>query len=130
MTATLKLGKIEVDVVHREIKNLHLSVHPPTGRVRIAAPQRMEAEAIRLFAISKLDWIKKQQRKLEDQARETPREFLERESHYVWGKRYLLSVEELNESPSVDLRHNRLLLKVRPNADFAKRRQVVEDWYR
>jgi len=128
--ATLKLGEIAVDVVHRDIKNLHLSVHPPTGRVRIAAPERMESEAIRLFAISKLDWIKRQQRKLDGQARETPREFLERESHYVWGNRYLLSVKQLDEPPTVELRHKNLVLQVRPTADHAKRQQVVEDWYR
>lgn len=109
--ATLRLGKIAVDVVHRDIKNLHLSVHPPTGRVRIAAPERMESEAIRLFAISKLDWIKRQQRKLDGQARETPREFLERESHYVWGKRYLLNVQEADEPPTVELRHKNLVLR-------------------
>ena len=75
MGTTIQLGTVEVDVVLKDIKNVHLSVHPPTGRVRIAAPDRMNVEAIRLFAISKLDWIKKQQRKLREQDRETPREF-------------------------------------------------------
>ena len=130
MTARIELGDVAVDVVLKDIKNVHLSVHPPTGRVRLAAPQRMDMDAIRLFAISKLGWIKKQQRKLQEQERETPREYLERESHYVWGKRYLLSVDEVNEPPSVELKHNKMLLRVRPESDEAKRQQIVEDWYR
>jgi len=90
----------------------------------------MDMEAIRLFAISKLGWIRKQQRKLQEQERETPREYLERESHYLWGKRYLLSVDEVNEPPSIELKHNKMLLRVRPESDEAKRQQIVEDWYR
>lgn len=130
MAAVLELGDIAVDVVLKDIKNVHLSVHPPTGRVRIAAPQRMNMDAIRLFAISKLGWIKQQQRKLHEQERETPREYLERESHYVWGKRYLLSVVEVDEPPSVELKHNRMVLKTRPGTDEAKRQEIVEGWYR
>ena len=78
----------------KDIKNVHLSVYPPTGRVRISAPQRMSLDTIRVFAISKLGWIRQQQTKLREQERETPREYLDRESHYVWGKRYLLTVRE------------------------------------
>jgi predicted metal-dependent hydrolase len=85
MVTQLKLGDIAVDVVFKDIKHVHLSVHPPTGRVRISAPRRMSLDPVRAFAISKLDWIKKQQRKLQGQERETPREYLNRESHYVWG---------------------------------------------
>ena len=87
-----------MDVVLKDIKNVHLSVYPPTGRVRISAPTRMSLDTIRVFAISKLDWIKQQQTKLREQERETPREYLERESHYVWGKRYLLTVIESDEA--------------------------------
>lgn len=130
MTATLELGDIAVDVILKDIKNVHLSVHPPTGRVRIAAPQRMEMEAIRLFAISKLGWIREQQRKLQEQERETPREFLDRESHFVWGKRYLLSVIEADEPPSIELKHSRMELRIRPGTDENKRQAIVEDWYR
>ena len=130
MTVQLKLGDISVDVVLKDIKNLHLSVHPPTGRVRIAAPERMDMDAIRLFAISKLRWIKEQQRTLQEQERETAREYLERESHYVWGKRYLLSVVEADAPASVELKHNRMVLGVRPGTDQTKRGQVIENWYR
>ncbi|HMZ35143.1 MAG TPA: DUF45 domain-containing protein, partial [Leptospiraceae bacterium] len=94
MVSTITLGDIVVQVTRKDIKNVHLSVYPPHGSVRIAAPRRMNLDTIRLFAIAKLAWIKKQQRSLRAQNRETPREFLERESHYVWGKRYLLKIVE------------------------------------
>ncbi|MFZ5861739.1 MAG: M48 family metallopeptidase [Nitrospirota bacterium] len=126
----VELGDIAVDVVLKNIKNVHLSVYPPTGRVRISAPLRMSLDTIRVFAISKLDWIKRQQRKLREQERETPREYLDRESHYVWGKRYLLTVCESDQVPSVELRHSRMLLRVRPGADEQKREAIVEEWYR
>ena len=99
MTKTIQLGEITVDVVQKDIKNVHLSVYPPTGRVRISAPSHMSMDTIRVFAISKLDWIRKQQATLQAQDRETPRDFLDRESHYVWGKRYLLNVIESDRHP-------------------------------
>src|SRR3989304_3765111 len=94
-----------VDVVQKDIRNLHLSVYPPSGMVRISAPLRMDLETIRTFAISKLHWIKKQQNKIRSQEREEPREFINRESHYYMGKRYLLKVMELNSLPKVELQH-------------------------
>jgi len=130
MGAVLHLGNFAVDVVLKDIKNVHLSVHPPTGRVRIAAPRRMSLETIRLFAISKLGWIKQQQKKLREQEREPAREYLERESHYVWGKRCLLEVIESDQAPSVELRHNKLVLQVRPQTEEGKRKAIVESWYR
>jgi predicted metal-dependent hydrolase len=130
MMTQVKLGEIVVDVVLKDIKNVHLSVYPPTGRVRISAPLRMRLDTIRVFAISKLGWIKQQQQKLRQQERETPREFLDRESHYVWGKRYLLTVSESNQAPSVELKHNWMVLRVRPGMDKNKRQAVVEEWYR
>ncbi|MEM6504023.1 MAG: SprT family zinc-dependent metalloprotease [Planctomycetota bacterium] len=130
MVTTLELGEVSVDVVSKDIKNVHLSVHPPTGRVRISAPQRMEIEAIRLYAISKLGWIKEHQQKLQGQERETPREYLERESHYVWGKRYLLSIVEQNARPAVEREHQRLVMAVRPGTGESGRHAILEDWYR
>jgi predicted metal-dependent hydrolase len=130
MTTTIELGDIAVDVVLKDIKNVHLSVYPPTGKVRITAPARMSVDTIRLFAISKLGWIKQQQRRLREQEREAPREFIGRESHYVWGKRYLLTVIEAERAPSVELKHNRFLLHVRPGSSEVKRQETVEDWYR
>src|SRR6266568_4742374 len=105
MTSQIKLGDIAVDVVLKDIKNVHLSVYPPTGRVRISAPTRMDIDTIRVFAISKLDWIKRQQTKLREQERETPRDYVDRESHYVWGKRYLLKLVEKDTVPGVHLTH-------------------------
>jgi predicted metal-dependent hydrolase len=124
------LGDIAVDVVLKDIKNVHLSVNPPTGRVRISAPKRMSTDTIRVFAISKLDWIRKQQKKLQDQERETHREYLDRESHYVWGKRYLLAVSETDKPPAIELKHSKMLLRVRPNTNAGKRQTLVEAWYR
>jgi|SRR5450759_659116 len=130
MVTQIDLGDIVVDVVLKDIQNVHLSVHPPSGRVRISAPSRMSLETIRAFAVSKLDWIKKQQTKLQEQERETPREYLDRESHYVWGRRYLLKLSENDQAPSVGLEHGRMCLAVRPGANKARRQAIVEDWYR
>ena len=130
MATKLQLGDIAVEVVLKDIKNIHLSVNPPAGRVRISAPARMSLDTIRVFAISKLDWIRQQQRKLREQERETPREYLDRESHYVWGKRYLLKVVEQNEAPAVELKHSKILLRVRPGSGEEKKQAVLEEWYR
>src|ERR1035437_1769544 len=130
MVTQIHLGDIAVDVVQKGIKNIHLSVHPPTGKVRIAAPLRMNADTIRVFAISKLGWIKKQQQKLRKQERETPREYLDWESHYSWGKRYLLKVVENDAVPRVELKHASMVLHVRPGADDDKRQSVMDEWFR
>ncbi len=130
METQIELGDITVDVVLKDIKNIHLSVYPPTGRVRISAPSWMSLDTIRVFAISKLGWIRQQQRKLREQERETPREYLDRESHYVWGDRYLLETLEVNAAPSVELQKSRLLLRVRPGTGALKKQAIVEEWYR
>ncbi len=130
MVSQIMLGDIAVDVVLKDIKNVHLSAYPPTGRVRISAPKRMKMETIRVFAISKLTWIKQQQKKLRQQERETPREYIDRESHYVWGKRYLLTVSESDERPSIELKHSSMLLRVRPRTDEYKRQALLEAWFR
>lgn len=130
MTTNLDLGEISVDVVFKDIKNIHLSVYPPTGRVRIAAPRRMSIETIRVYAISKIAWIKRNQGKFMGQERETPREYLERESHYIWGKRYLLHIKEEQQSPFVVLNHDQIVLTVRPGAGKDKRESIVSAWYR
>jgi len=130
MAAQIHLGGIDVDVVLKDIKNIHLSVHPPAGKVRIAAPLRMDLDTIRVFAITKLAWIKNQQKKLREQERETPREYLDRESHYVWGKRYLLQLIEMDAAPSVELKHNKMILQLRPAASHEKKQEVLDAWYR
>ena len=126
----LKIDNITVDVVQKNIKNIHLRVYPPAGRVRISAPSRMDLAAIRAFVISKLGWIKKQQTRLINQAREAQREFINRETHYFNGKRYLLKVTEQNAAPKVVLKHSSIELYVRPETDAVKRKSILDEWYR
>lgn len=130
MVTQIHLGEIAVDVVKKDIKNIHLSVYPPAGKVRISAPLRMDLDTIRVFAITKLGWIKNQQKKLREQERETPREYLDRESHYVWGKRYLLKLVEKDAAPEVELKHSKLILQIRPEASEGKMQEILEGWYR
>lgn len=130
MVTQLELGGVVLDVVKKDIKNIHLSVYPPTGRVRLAAPARMKLDTIRLFAISKLGWIREQQKKLREQERESRREFIDRESHHVWGRRVLLKLVEADEPPSVQPRHSKLLVSVRPGTDESAREAIVASWYR
>lgn len=130
MTTQIALGTIAVDVVKKDIKNLHLSVYPPSGRVRISAPLRMELDRIRIYAISKLPWIRQQQKKVVEQERESPREYLERESHYVWGKRYLLKIKEVDGAPKVEVTPSKLLLQIRPGTSAERREEILDEWYR
>ena len=130
MVSQIKLGEIAVDVVLKDIKNVYLSVHPPTGRVRITAPEHMNLDTVRVFAVSKLAWIQKQQEKLREQERETFREYLDRESHYVWGRRYLLRIEEVNGAPAVKLQARKMILTIRPGASTEARKAIVSKWYR
>ena len=126
----IPLGEFQAQVVGKNIKHVHLSVHPPDGQVRISAPLGMPLEAIRLYALSKLEWIQRQRRRIRGQERESPHEFLDRESHYVWGHRYLLRIIEADRAPSVKLDHSTLELSVRPGADVTKRHEVLDAWYR
>jgi predicted metal-dependent hydrolase len=127
---TIRLGDVEIAVTRKAVKNVHLSVHPPGGHVTLVAPTGTRLEVARAYAISKLGWIRDQQAKLLAQARETPRQFVERESHTLWGRRYLLSVLEKDEKPSVKLDHRRITLTVRPGSTLAKREAVMQDWHR
>ena len=130
MTETIQLGEIAIAVTRKDVKHVHLSVHPPAGRVTLVAPASTRLEVARAYAVSKLGWIRDQQAKLRGQARETPRQFVERESHYLWGRRYLLSVVEKDEKPSVRLGHRKITLAVRPGSSLAKRDEVMQEWHR
>jgi predicted metal-dependent hydrolase len=130
MTETIQLGDIVIEVSRKTVKNVHLSVHPPAGRVTLVAPTETRLEVARAYAISKLGWIRDQREKLLGQARETPRQFVERESHYLWGRRYLLSVVEIDAKPAVTLDHRRITLTVRPGSTLAKRENVMQEWHR
>jgi len=124
------LGDISVNIVHKNIKNIHLSVNPPEGAVKVSAPTRYSVDDIRVFVISKLAWIKKQQAKFRGQERETPREFLDRESHYVWGKRYLLEVTEKCQRPEIELTHSHLIMRINAASDSGQRQTLLDAWYR
>lgn len=130
MEARLQIGDLEVEVVRKDIKNVHLSVLPPAGRVRLSAPAHMKLDTLRVYAVSRIQWIRKQQEKLRAQERETPRDYVERESHYLWGKRYLLTVEERDEPPKVELTHRQMILRVRPGSPKGKREDILAAWYR
>lgn len=130
MVSRIHLGDIEVDVTRKRIKNIHLSVYPPTGAVRISAPERMSLDTVRVFALSKLGWIKKNQRKIREQPRETKREFIDRESHHVWGERYLLKVFERDAPAEVRLEPGRMILGIRAGTETLRRQAIVDEWYR
>ncbi|CAG9183516.1 M48 family metallopeptidase [Cupriavidus respiraculi] len=130
MTEIIQLGELTIEVTRKVVKNVHLSVHPPAGHVTLVAPLSTRLEVARSYAISKLGWIRAQQARLQAQARETPRQYVERESHYLWGRRYLLSVEELEARPQVKLDHRRITLVVRPGSSPEEREAVVRDWHR
>ncbi len=126
----LTLGDITVDVEIKDIKNVHLSVYPPVGRVRIAAPLRMNLDTIRIYALSKLPWIRQQQTKFNAQIRETERDYIYKESHYFLGKRYLMHIHEKNQSPTIEVKHETIHLTIRPGATTAKKEQIMNEWYR
>ncbi len=129
MVKQLQLGGMTVDVTMKDIKNVHLSVYPPSGRVRISAPSRMNLNTIRSFAITKLDWIRRQQEKISAQERIAPREYLERETHFVWGRRYLMQIVEGTRT-GVALKHSAMILNVTPGTSPSRRHELVQEWYR
>ena len=130
MTETITLGDVAIEVTRKNVRNVHLSVHPPDGRVTLVAPRATRLEVARAYAIAKLGWIRDQQAKLHAQAREAPRRFVERESHYLWGRRYLLNVEERESRPGVRIDHKRITLSVRPGSDREKRAEVMHEWHK
>jgi len=133
---TTKLHEIEVrgipvEVVRKDIKNLHLGVYPPDGRVRVAVPLRLDDETVRLAVISRLKWIRRQQDAFECQDRQSQREMVTGESHYVEGRRYRLSVLEHEGPAVVCLPNNKALeLRVPPGTSRDRREAVLHRWYR
>lgn len=131
MTQThILLGELEIAVTFKAVRNVHLSVYPPQGKVTLVAPTGTRLEVARAYAISRLGWIRQQQVRLQGQARETPRQFVTRESHYVWGRRHLLSVVEQDMSPYVKMDHRRITLSVRPGTDLSRREAIYQAWQR
>ncbi len=130
MTDTIKLGDLTVLMNRKAVKNVHLSVHPPEGRVTLTAPTATRLDVARAYVISRLVWIRQQQARLKSQNRETPRKFIERESHHLWGRRHLLTVNHENRKPSVTLDHKRITLTMRPGTGAGKRAEVIHEWHK
>jgi predicted metal-dependent hydrolase len=126
----LQVNDIPVEVVRKDIKNFHLGVYPPTGRVRVAAPLRLNDEAVRLAVISRLPWIRRHQKGFQEQDRQSEREFVTGESHYVWGRRYLLDVREEGATGVSVINGRKLRLSVPAGSSKAKRSEVLRRWYR
>lgn len=131
MTNThIRLGDLDIAVTFKMVRNVHLSVHPPEGNVTLVAPAGTRLEVARAYAISKLAWIRRQQAQLQEQARETPRQFVTRESHDIWGRRYLLNVVQQDTPPSVKMDHRHITLSVRSRTDAARRAAIYQSWQR
>lgn len=130
MVDVIELGDITISVAFKAIKNVHLTVHPPDGQVSLVAPLGTRPEVTRAYAITRLGWIRQQQTTLGAQARETPRQYVERESHDLWGRRHLLHIVESEGKAFVALDHKRITLHVRPGSDAAKRAEVLHAWHK
>jgi predicted metal-dependent hydrolase len=130
----MTIADLDIEVVQKDIKNIHLAVYPPLGRVRIAAPNEVNSETLRLFIISKLPWIRKQQRKFTAQNRQTPRLFVNRESHYFLGRKYLLRVHETDHPyryPKVVLKTKTYIdLFVRESSTVEQKANLMKEWHR
>jgi predicted metal-dependent hydrolase len=130
MLEEAKIGELNVSIVRRPIKNMHLSVFPPAGHVSVSVPEHTRTDLIRVFLLGKLNWIRKQQMQFTQQERESVREYVTRESHTVWGRRYLLSVVESSDKPKVVLSSRKLTLFVRPDMERVAREAVFDKWLR
>ncbi|MBX9856690.1 MAG: M48 family metallopeptidase [Gemmatimonadaceae bacterium] len=126
----IELGDVTVELTRRDVKNVHLAVHPPDGRVTLVAPQNTRLDVARAYAVTKLPWIREQRSRLRGQAREAPRRYVTRESHWLWGRRYLLVVKERDAKPQVTLDHRRITLQVRPGSTAQAREKVLRAWHR
>jgi predicted metal-dependent hydrolase len=122
---------LPIEVVRKDIKNLHVGVYPPGGRVRVAAPLRLDDDAVRLAVVSRLGWIRRQQAGFQQQVRQSQRELTTGESHYVQGRRYRLDIIEHDRPPSVSLPSNTtIVVRVRPGTSSIKREALLQLWYR
>ncbi|AZZ79743.1 metal-dependent hydrolase [Gordonia alkanivorans] len=129
-SAYLSIRGIDVDVIYKDIKNLHIGVYPPLGRVRVAAPKRLDDEQVRLAVIQRLPWIKRQREQLTAAPRQSEREMTTGESHYVWGVRKRLKVVERPGRAHLEPESDRLVLYVPPGTDAENRRRYLDRWYR
>ncbi|MDB4396323.1 M48 family metallopeptidase [bacterium] len=129
--AYLNVSGLKIEVVRKSIKNLHLAVYPPDGRVRVAAPESMKDDSIRLAVINKLGWIKKQKKQFASQSRQTARKYVTGETHYFFGRKYRLSlIEQARPSYVKVVGQSKLELSVRPESTVEQREKVVDRWLR
>ena len=124
------VSNISVEVIRKNIKNMHLSVLPPDGRVRVSAPTQLTDEAITMFVRRKLGWIKKQQEKFQQQPRQSERQYVSGETLYVWGKQYFLQVEYSYKGNVLTLSGDKAILTVRKESSPTQRESFVNEWYR
>lgn len=129
-SAYMTVAGIDVDVVYKHIKNLHIAVYPPLGRVRVAAPERLDDDAIRLAVVQRLPWIKKQREQLRSATRQSEREMVTGESHYVWGQRYRLKLVNGPGRIRIDISGNKLTMIAPAESTAAQRRNAMEEWHR
>lgn len=126
----LVVNGIEVFVVKKSIKNMHLYVKPPEGRVEVSAPIGLSDESIELFVRTKIGWIRRQQEKFEKQPRQTEREYVSGEAFYVWGRQYYLLVNYSNKGNSLVLDGDKAILTVREDSSVEQRERFINEWYR
>ena len=124
------IGDLPVEIVKKKIKNLHLAVLPPDGRVRVSAPEALSDEAVILFTKTKIGWIRKQQEKFRQQPRQTERQYVSGETLYVWGKQYFLQVDYSYKGNALVLSGDKALLTVRRESTAKQREAFVNEWYR
>ena len=121
---------LDIIIERKDIKNLHIGVYPPNGKIRVATPLKLNDESVRLAVISRLSWIKKQQQSFLNQPRQTKREMVSGESHYIFGKRYLLDIKYENVKHRIVKKHTKLELFVKENTSKENRLKVLEKYYR
>jgi predicted metal-dependent hydrolase len=129
-SAYISIRGMEIEVTYKPIKNLHIGVYPPFGKVRVAAPTRMTDDQVRLAVIQRLTWIKRHQQQLRDAARQTPREMVTGESHFVWGARYRLKVVERPGKAAIQIDGSRLVITVREGTSSETKLRLLQDWQR
>lgn len=130
MLERISVAGLDIPITRKAIKHTHISIYPPDGRVAISAPHGKNIEVIRAFVLMRLSWIRAQQASLQAQPRETERECITRESHYLWGRRYLLTVHEREGTPQVEVTPREMVLTVRPGSDRATRARVLHEWHK
>ena len=130
MHSILQIGEQRITFTRKNVKHVHLAVQPPDGRVTLVAPLSTRPEVAQAYAASRIGWIRAQQQRMRAQAREAPRQFVERETHFLWGRRYLLTLEEAEAKPEVRLGHHRITLVTRPGSSEAKRAEVMHEWHK